>query len=73
MRGHDLAVSSVTVPSAVGVDTDHSRWQATVAELVRLRREETAQEEAAEDALAAEARRVFHDRPPQPAVSPYSA
>jgi len=48
------------------VDTPRARWDATVAELVRLRREETAQEEAAEDALADELHRAFRARRPGP-------
>lgn len=39
-----------------------ARWAATVQELVQLRRDEAAEEEAAEDALVDDLRRVFHDR-----------
>ncbi len=50
--------------AAVPAGPDRARWAATVRELVQLRREEAAQEEAAEDAMADELRRVFSDQPP---------
>ncbi len=50
--------------AAVPAGPDRARWAAAVRELVQLRREEAAQEEAAEDAMADELRRLFSDQPP---------
>lgn len=47
-------------------DPERIRWDATVRELVQLRREEAAQDEAAEDAVADELRRVLRDQQPPP-------
>jgi len=49
--------------AAAPAGPDRARWAATVRELVQLRREEAAQEEAAENAMADELRRVFSDQP----------
>jgi len=53
--------ASVTTHTARG-DTARARWDTAVAELVRLRREEAAQEQAAEDALADELYWAFRGR-----------
>jgi len=62
-----MAAAPTGTPSPTG--SDPTRWAAAVQELLQLRRHEAAADEAAEDALDDELRRVFQDRQQAPGAA----
>ena len=62
-----MAAAPTGTPSPTGFEP--AQWAAAVQELRQLRRDETAADEAAEDALDDELRRVFQERQQPPGAA----